>query len=647
MRELPKMNNRTETLKNTVSLFSRLIEVIKPPPRLSISEWAEQNRVLSSEEAAAPGRWQNAVVPYAVEIMNAISDTTVREVVMMTSAQAAKTNILLNVVGYHIHLDPCPLMIVQPTIELGESFGSKRLTPMLRDTPCLQGKVPDEKSRQPGNTIREKIFPGGYITVAGANSAPSLKGRPIRIILFDEVDEAPENLAGQGDPVKLAQIRSTGFPNKKMVLASTPTIKGHSRIETAYTNSSREHWTHRCPSCGEWSAFSWRRLVFENLMMTCPFCGSLHTRREWLNGGGRWIADNPESDVRGFHVTAMDAPTLTWQELVNEWVEAKRLSDGGNHSALITFINTRLAETWALPGEVIETHALENKREVYNAEVPDGVCVITMGVDVQTNRLAYGVWGWGLGFENWLLEYGELWGDPRQGEVWNRLDELLARAWRYTSGGSLKISRTAVDSGDGNMSLLIYTYCKARETRGVYAVKGQNGDKIPMTRRGKSKYSNNLIMVGVDGIKADLTSWLKAGKPGDGLAHFPIGKEGESVRGCDSVFFDMLTAEKRVFVQNKKGYGSYSWEKVRARNEALDVYVYARAALRLISNRDDLYLKRQHIAAPWLANRSAAPQSNPPDIPSAQPVNVRPKKVMNNKRSNQSNRNSAQQGIIF
>jgi phage terminase large subunit GpA-like protein len=311
-----------------------------------------------------------------------------------------------------------------------------------------------------------------------------------------------------------------------------------------------------------------------------------------------WVAENPEHNTKGFHVNALDSQ-LIWDNLVEKWAEAQQLEKKGDYSKLITFINTILAETWEIKGEVVESHSLESRREVYNAELPDGVCVLTMGVDVQDNRLAYEVVGWGLGFESWGIEYAEIFGDPRRGEVWNRIDDLLARTWSYGNGKRLRISRVAVDTG-GHMTPSVYAYCKARQSRGVYPIKGQGGDKLPLTRPSKESREKGLFIVGVDGIKADILSWLKIGQPGDGYCHFPKDSDDIPIRGYDAAYFEMLTAEKRVIVQNRRGFPVYEWHKAAgARNESFDCRVYARAALRIMSPKDDIMLKRIYMAEPW------------------------------------------------
>jgi phage terminase large subunit GpA-like protein len=510
-----------------------------------------------------------------------------------------KTNVsVLNPLGYYITYDPCPIMIVQPTIQMAQSFSLKRITPMLRDTPCLRKKIALDKPRDSENKILEKSFPGGYVVISGANSAPSLKSRPIRILLVDETDEMPDDLEGQGDPVELAIVRTNAFPDRKIVLSSTPTIKGHSKIETAYEDSTKERWMHKCPNCGEWSQFVWTQLDFASLKMGCPHCNEFFSRSEWEKGGGEWKAENPEHAVRGFHVNALDSQ-MAWETLISKWVEAKRLAKKGDYTKLKTFINTVLAEEWEVHGEVLESHALEARREVYDAELPDGVCVLTMGVDVQDNRLAYEVVGWGIGFESWGIEYSEIFGDPRLGEVWNHLNDLLNRAWSYKNGKRLMISRVAIDTG-GHYTTETYNYCRAKMSRGVYPIKGQGGDKLPLIRPSVKSREKGLFIVGVDSIKYDWMSWLKVGDRGDKYCHFPKDKDGIPVRGYDTTYFQMLTAEKRVMVRNKKGFSVYEWHKdAGARNESFDCRVYARAALRIMSSQDEIMLKMMFLKQPW------------------------------------------------
>jgi len=611
----------------SVILYYQIIEILKPPPNKTILDWAIEDRIVSSEEASAPGPWYSDGVPYLEGVMLAISDPRTEKVIMKFAAQMGKTNAgILNVLGYFITYDPCPIMIVQPTIRDAQSFSLMRINSMIRDTPCLRKKIDLDKTRSSKNKLLEKSFPGGYFVVSGANSAASLKSRPIRVLLIDETDEMPEDLEGQGDPIELAIVRTNAFPDRKIVLTSTSTIKGHSKIETAYSDSTQEHWMHKCPHCGEWSQFIWTRLDFSTVKMGCPYCSSFFTRREWEAGGGKWIAENPEHEVRGFHVNALDSQ-MTWETLISKWVIAQQLAKKGDYTKLKSFINTILAEEWETRGEVLESHALESRREIYKAELPDGVCVLTMGVDVQDNRLAYEVVGWGLGFESWGIEYSEIFGDPRLGEVWNRLSDLLSRTWSYKNGRHIRISRVAIDTG-GHYTTETYNYCRAKMSRGVYPIKGQGGDKLPLIRPSVKAREKGLFIVGVDSIKYDWMSWLKVGEPGDKYCHFPKnekpGADGKDIpiNGYDTTYFQMLTAEKRVVVKNKKGFTVYEWQKdAGARNESFDCRVYARAALRIMSSNDELLLRKIHLREPWSENVEKKPVSLTAEI-------GRPKKQM-------------------
>ena len=248
---------------NTKALFEKIFKVLQPPPDLKLSEWADEYRRLSSEASAEPGRWRTSKAPYQREIMDAITDMTVKKVVVMSAAQVGKTDaMILNPIGYYIHYEPSPIMVLQPTIQMAEAFSKDRLSPMIRDTPVIAERIND-KSRTSGNTILQKIFPGGHVTMVGANSPSSLASRPIRILLADEIDRYPATAGSEGDPLFLAAKRLTTFWNRKEVDVSTPTIKGLSRIEVEYQNSSRGEWNAPCPCCGELQPLKWANVVFD------------------------------------------------------------------------------------------------------------------------------------------------------------------------------------------------------------------------------------------------------------------------------------------------------------------------------------------------------------------------------------------------
>ena len=346
-----------------------------PPPDVTIAEWADAERKIPPEASAEPGQWRTSRAEYQREIMNAISDPFTERVVVMTAAQVGKTEILLNTIGYFIDQEPGPILCLNPTLEMGEAFSKDRLAPMIRDTPALQGKIKDPRSRDSGNTLRHKKFTGGHITIAGANSPASLASRPIRILLCDEVDRYPVSAGTEGDPLMLAMKRTQNFWNRRIVWVSTPTLLGTSRIEKAFSASSREEWCVPCLTCGEYQPFSWEQIAFKDLpepVMTCSKCGAVHNEIEWKAGQerGKWIAQNPdEKKSRGFHMNAFASPWVNWSNLIQQYQEAFR----NGEEEIKVWWNTVLGLPFEITEGAIEVEALESHREKYNAVLPDGV----------------------------------------------------------------------------------------------------------------------------------------------------------------------------------------------------------------------------------------------------------------------------------
>ncbi|MED3732542.1 phage terminase large subunit family protein [Geobacillus stearothermophilus] len=562
---------------DTEGLFKEIAQVVAPPPELTVSEWADLYRRLSSESSAEPGQWRTDRAPYQREIMDAINDPAVETVVVMTSAQVGKTEILLNIIGYHIDYDPAPIMVMQPTLQMAQAFSKDRLAPMLRDTPALRGKVADARSRDSGNTVLHKTFPGGHITMVGANSPSGLASRPIRILLADEVDRFPASAGAEGDPLTLAEKRTTTFFNRKKVYVSTPTIKGISRIEAAFLGSSQEEWCLPCPTCGKHQPLTWAQIRFDDVTMECIHCGARHDEFAWKAGQGKWVAKSENRKVRGFHLNELASPWKRWSTIIAEFKEAKK----GGPDRLKAWINTTLGETWEEQGDGVESDELASRRERYNCEVPDGVLLLTAGVDVQDDRLEVEVVGWGVGKESWGIEYRAIYGDPGQPAVWQQLDEYLGRTWKYADGVAIGIACACIDSG-GHYTTEVYDFVKPREHRRIFAIKGQGGEGIPIVSRASRTNRRRvpLFTIGVDAGKELILSRLKVQFPGEaGYCHFPI----EPEKGYDQRYFDGLTSEKRV-VRFHKGRPKLEWiKRPGTRNEPLDCRNYATAALEILN----------------------------------------------------------------
>lgn len=556
----------------------KITKILKPPPKLTLSEWADLYRVLSSESSAEAGRWQTDRAPYQREIMDAVSDKKTEKVIIMSSSQVGKTEILLNIIGYYIDYMPCPIMLVMPIEDLLKSFSKDRLAPMIRATPTLKNKVSDAKSKDSNNTMLHKTFHGGHLTLVGANSAANLASRPIRVLLADEVDRFPTNVGGEGDPLKLAEKRTTTFDwNKKLVYVSTPTIAGVSRIEKEFNNSTMEEWALKCPECGEYQILKFTPLLdFESLCMSCEHCGSMSSEKKWKSRPGKWIVTNEEymGTTRGFHLNEMASPWKSWKAIRDDFLEAKNDTE-----LLKTFVNTSLGEVWREEGEIVDYKEVAERAEPYSAEVPDKVLVITAGVDVQDDRVEIDVVGHGLNNETWGIEYKKIMGDPAKNGVWILLDEYLKTKFKYEDDNYLTITATFIDSGNGQHTDYVYEFCKGKSERWIFPIKGRGGMGVPLTSGPSIPKGKNirLFTVGDDTGKSMVLSRLKVEEPGENYCHFPDDEE----KGYKLEYFRGLLSEKKI-IKLVKGRPVVEWKLIYKRNEPLDCRKYALAAFDIL-----------------------------------------------------------------
>lgn len=568
-------------------MLARCVATLKPPPELTLSQWADRYRMLSAESSAEPGRWHTDKAPYQREIMDAIGDAHIRRVVIMCAAQLGKTELLLNILGYFMAYAPAPILVMQPTLDMGQTFSKDRLAPMIRDTPVLRGLV-DVKSRYAGNTILKKNFPGGHITIVGANSATGLASRPIKVLLADEVDRYPGSAGIEGDPLSLAQKRQTTFWDKKTVMVSTPVIKGHSRIETEYNQSTREEWNVPCPECGHYQPFVWANLIFDpddlqkEIVYKCERCGCVANEYRWKQQSqqGRFVAENPGAETRGFHLNTLASTFCGWKEIVQKFIVAKEQLDQGNPEGMKVWVNTELGETWEERGEQVEDTELFNRREIYDAVVPEEVLVLTAGVDVQDDRFEVEIVGWGVGKESWGIRYQKIYGDMLKEQVWEDLDAFLQTVWCKKDGTALRIISCCIDSG-GHHTDQVYRFTKERYERGVWAIKGKGGAEVPYIRNPttNNRVKTPLFIIGVDAGKVLLYQRLRHNTKGPNYCHFPANEEA----GYDETYFKGLTSEKMV-VRFRKGRSVTVWELKDSkykRNEPLDLRNYATAALEI------------------------------------------------------------------
>lgn len=573
---------------------------------LAVSEWADAHRMVGSY-SAEPGPWRTSRTPYLREIMDSFTDPTVNLVVFQKCARIGGTEAGLNVIGYFIHQDPSPIMIVQPRVDDAKDFSKEQLAPMLADTACLAKVVSDPKSRDSGNTVLAKVFQGGMLFLVGANSPAGFRRRTVRILDLEEVDGYGLEVGDEGDPLKLAIRRTQTFgPRRKIFMNSTPTLKGFSRIEDYYQRSDQRHYLLPCPHCGHFQALRWDNLKYRDMSVpayACEGCGVLIAEEHKLGmlHRGRWEPTYPGRPSRGYHINALYSPWVTWAELVDEWLEAQ-----GDVGKLQTFVNTALGETWEERGGGLDAGALEQRAESYAAEIPVGVGMLTAGVDVQDDRLEVVVRGWGAGEESWLIERRIILGDPEQPDVWRELDTLLLRDMRTSGGGGMRVLATCVDSGAHTDA--VYRYTEPRFRRRIYATKGSS-QSVPYLVSPRpaqnTKGRARVFMTGPDVGKDTLYGYLRVQSPGPRYWHFP--SDPDRYGGDKADYFRQLTSERKV-PYTAGGRKVLRWELPRGeRNEVLDCEVLNLAAFRLAKIGADR-LER-------LAEQAAIPSDAPPPPP--------------------------------
>ena len=600
---------------------------LEPPPDIPVSEWADRHRVLP-QTSAEPGPWRTARTPYLREIMDRLSPSDPCEtVVIMKGAQLGFTALAENWVGHSIHLDPSPILLVQPTWNTAKDYAKDRINPLVSTTPELRERVTEQRSRKSGSTTTRKEFPGGFLVVTGANSAAELRAKAIRRLVLDEVDGYPADVDGEGDPVALALKRTATFSNRKVLIFSTPTIKGASRIEfefegtleqqrSGYSPTDQRKYFVPCPHCGtfqtlEWEQVRWSELEREpqDAVYDCPHCGCAIEQHEkdGMLAKGEWRATTASSNpkVVGYFLSGLYRPHgwRSWGDIAVDWVKAKRTKDTAK---LRVIINTDLGQTWDVSdGQSVDPSSLMGRREDYGSTCPDGVCLVTAGVDVQGDRLEVEFVGWGADEESWSLDYKILHGDPGQREVWALLDEQLLRRFdppraRGKTAG-LGVSAACVDAGFKTQT--VCDFARARRTRRIWAIKGAANTQhsphpIWSVRPGKPmKGKYDLYTVGSDTAKELLYARLHIDQPGPGYCHF-------SKPHNDEVYFFQLTAEK-LRTKYRDGRAIYFWWKPdNRRNEALDCRVYATAALKSL-----LAMGMRLDASPKRAASATAPEA--------------------------------------
>lgn len=583
-------------------LFDEIMQAWAPPPRLTLSQWADRHAVLSAESSAEVGKWRT--IPYQRGILDAITDRHIESVTVMKSARVGWTKMINHAVGFHMHYDPCPIMVVQPTIGDAEGYSKDEITPMLRDTEALHGLVAESGRRDSGNTILHKMFPGGQLRLVGADSPRGFRRVSMRVVMFDEVDGYAPTAGEEGDQIKLGIKRTDFFWNRKILAGSTPTLDATSRIKRRFERGDQRFYFVPCPHCQHPQVLRWQNLKWPKgqpdlahfVCIRCEEPIEYRWQRWMIEEADRlslagdttmgWVPTNPEAEPRhaSFHIWAAYSysPNATWAQLAREWQDSHK-----NIEERKTFINTVLGETYKGEGDAPDWKKLYDRRENYRRNVvPAGALVLFVGVDVQKDRLELEIVGYGRRMVSWSIDYRVIPGDTSQldgpGSPWVELSKVLSESWGHELGGRLQVRMMAIDTGYNTST--VYQYVSTWPVNRVFGVDGRDTYQmiigqpkaVQVNTRGKRKgRSVKLWPVGISLVKTELYGWLKQEKPTEesglelpfGYCHFP--EYGEE-------YFRGITAEE-IVPRLVKGFRRYQWEKVYDRNEPLDCRAYARS----------------------------------------------------------------------
>jgi len=647
---------------------------LRPDPVLTVSQWADRHRRLSKRASAEHGEWRTSRTPYLKEPMDCLSARSGWErVALMFGAQLGKTETGNNWIGYTIHHSPGPMLAVMPTVEMAKRNSKQRIEPLIEETPALRMLVTAKKSRDSGNTILQKDFPGGTLVMTGANSAVGLRSMAAGKLFLDEVDAYPGDVDGEGDPIQLATARARTFSRRKILLTSTPTIAGRSKIETVLEESDQRRYHVPCPHCGHMQPLIFGNLRWDkgqpaSVRYVCASCGDRDVPgKGWIYNhektamlaAGKWIA-NPGSKydgkTAGFYLSSLYSPVgwFSWEEIALAWEQAD------DDTKRKVFINTILGETWRERGEAPEWTKLKGlaKDIVWPEDgsldfsmglVPRGALFLTCSVDIQADRIEVEIRGWGRRVESWSILYEviqvhKVTSEGKQvicrtnePEPWQDLASLLAAEWPCAGGGTMPIWLMGIDTGYSSQE--VYDFClhhpqmahgsqlsRVGVMRTVVPIKGGHSavklvEGISPTDAAKKRHGLRIVTIGASAAKQNVFDSLWKAPEDDeskaGVIHFPLDYGEEYFKG--------LCSEER-FVR-KDGTVEFR-KRPNARNEPLDLAGYNRALAELcgisrFTERDWIELERRREVLGIPVDLPADPSQRPippPPPPQSPPV---------------------------
>lgn len=566
-----------------------------PPPRLRLSEWIETHMRLPEGVSALPGRVR--LWPYQRDIADAITDVGIERVTIVKPVRVGFTTLLTGALASYIANEPSPILALLPTEADCRDYMVSDVEPIFAATPTLSGLVSADADDSGRNTLLSRRFPGGSLKVVAAKSPRNLRRHNVRILLMDEADAMEPG--PEGSPVTLAERRTLSFADRKIIMGSTPTLLDTSNVLRSYAVSDQRVFEVPCPECGAYTEILWGHIEWEEghpetAAYRCPHCEELipETRKAAMVAEGQWRATRPDVvGHAGFRLNALVSglANASWAKLAAEFVAAK-----GHPDKLQTFVNTILAQGWRESADEVDEDALKSRAEEFGlGNIPAAVLVVTVGVDVQDDRLEVTFIGWSR-TDSFVLGHQVIWGRSSDDVVWQDLDDVLRTTWAHPNGGTLRVDAAVIDAGDGEIMDRVISFCRPRFSRRVVAGKGAAGSRPAIVA---SKGKTRLFIVGVDSIKAQI------------LGHLNSGRTMRFSADLEDVWFEQVASERRV-VRYSRGQPTRRFERIPGRRaEALDCTVYAFAARQMLTLNLDV--REQELST------SAAPVQRPTVVKSA------------------------------
>lgn len=598
-------------------LFAAFARAVAPRKALTVSQWADDERILSAKGSAKPGKWRTDANPPAREPMDCMSARSpVQEIVLKFPIQFCKTEIAVNAVGYCIDHHPGPVMVCLPGEVPMAKWIQQKLNPMLDETPAVKRALTSLASRDSSNTRTFKDFAGGQLYMEHAGSPSRLKLTTVRTLIVDELDEFAVNFIGGDDPVDMLDGRTSAFPTtSKRLYIGTPTIKGVSRIDKKYEASDQRRFYVPCPHCGHMQPLEWRGLQWEPDGSACWYmcsenaCKIEEHEKTDMIARGQWVAENPGARTRGYTANCLYYQIglgPRWLDLVRMWREVQ-----GDPARLKTFVNDRLAEAFEDPAmRSVKHNVIRDRAENYRLRsAPQSVLTATAGVDTQDDRLEVQIVGWSRALQSWTLDYAVIPGDPTDDATWVKLVDLLNKPIEHASGKVIRVEATAIDAA-GHRTEAVKNFVRRGLIRRPLCIFGAQPTNAPVLSRGKLQDINwrgqldkrgvTIHHVGTISIKHMLYGRISTDQerePAARLIHLSEDLPDEFFPGFVSETFNPVTNR---FVKRSG-----------VRNEPLDTWTYAYAA----THHPELRLHRRSRMDWDAVEARLKPQHSQDDVP--------------------------------